>query len=485
MRALIDQRVQLAAQRAVRTTRHTIRELGTLLCVPRKISQRTNPFVYSRPVVPGEAIERADEVALLLERAEQGHNATLYAPRRTGKTSLIKQLAAAAQARKMPSVVVDLSDVLSIADVSERLLQAFQFLPLMGSNAFWDPEVRRRVGLELASRDRFARPGPPDDPTAAVRSLLEVPGQVAGRDRKRVLVVLDDFDALSDLEGVDALIHGPLQDQQNVSWLFCVSEPRSLRSLFEDPARPFYGQDQITLERIPFAAAHDFIARQFDATDKQGGEAPPELLRLSELHPQRLMSLAHYAWNRAGNGAMTMAELRLACDDAMRSVDQELRNLWEGLTINERRVLAAVASGLSPYMAKARAKAGLASASSAQPAVATLLGRAFLERRDNALRMVDPLFARWIRLRAGARLNVYLEGPRYKGPQHTVGARQYAILDPPGRHAGGFYGDLDVAVQVADQMVVESGHRGGDVMIYDSDDRNDYPWTGLDVAGSP
>lgn len=58
-----------------------------------------------------------------------GHNVVLYAPRRMGKTSLLKQVRVAADRRKIVNVLVDLSDVLSVADVAVRLEQAYRALP--------------------------------------------------------------------------------------------------------------------------------------------------------------------------------------------------------------------------------------------------------------------------------------------------------------------------------------------------------------------
>src|SRR5690242_19901262 len=88
-----------------------------------------NPFVYARPLTPSEAIERADAVDHLLKLAEGGHNATLSAPRRYGKTSLLKQLAEAGERQAgMAVVTVDFSDVLSEADVAARLEQSYRAL---------------------------------------------------------------------------------------------------------------------------------------------------------------------------------------------------------------------------------------------------------------------------------------------------------------------------------------------------------------------
>jgi hypothetical protein len=138
-----------------------------------------------------------------------------------------------------------------------------------------------------------------------------------------------------------------------------------------------------------------------------------------------------------------------------------LRFLWDGLSANERRVLAAVASRLSPYQAQARAMAGLASASSAQRAGQALLERAILEREDGGgLRIVDPLLARWVRRHAGARISVYVV-PQPGG--------SFVVTDgPPVASARSQPASLEEAEQEADRIA--AGRAGADVMVHDTDD---------------
>jgi uncharacterized protein len=432
----------------------------------RTTKQPSNPFVFARALAPEEAIERPDDVRALLERVDGGHAVTLYAARRMGKTSLLKQLRAAAERKRMPSVLVDLSDVLSVTDVAMRLEQAYRALP---------GRLARVVGRELGSLGvstplggfSFQRRGAPSDPIATVHSLLELPARIAERAGKRVLVILDEFQALIDLEGLDGVFRSHLQHQVQVSYVFCGSEPSLLRALFEDCSRPLYGQaEQIRLGRIAFDSAHDFIADRFTKAGKDSGAITPELVNLSELHPQRLMLLAHFLWEQLGDDPATISDLRLAYDSAMRAVDLELRYLWDGLSANERRVLAAVASGLSPYQAEARVMAGLASGSSAQRAVDALLGRATLERGDgDGLRILDPLFARWVRRHGGARLSVYVVPSAAGGFVVTDGP---SLAFTRSKHAS-----LDEAQAEADR-IASSGRRT-DVMIYDTDDPNDLP----------
>lgn len=431
----------------------------------RRATEKSNPFIFARALAPGEAIERAGEVDDLLKRARGGHNVTLYGPRRMGKTSLLKQLAVAAERKRMLAVRVDLSDVLSVADVAVRLEQAYRALP----GRFGRSVARELGGLGLTTPlggvTVARRPAP--DPIGGVHALLEVPARLADGARQRALVIFDEFQALSAIPGLDGVFRSHLQHHDRVSYVFCGSEPSLLRALFEDRARPLFGHaEPMRLSRPSFESAHDFVSARFDATGKDSGNITGELVQLSELHPQRLMLLAHLLWEHAGRQPATVTDVRAAYDAAMRTTGTELRYLWDALSANEKRVLAAVASGLSPYEAAARALSGLASASSAQRAAIGLEGRGILERHESlGLRIVDPLLARWVRRNGGARLQIYVV-PNLRGGYVVTDGPSFAFTRS--EHPTVWEAECE-----ADRLA--AGSRGSDVMIYDTDDPNDLP----------
>jgi hypothetical protein len=427
----------------------------------------TNPFVFSRALKPSEAILRRAEVDDLLAKISAGNNVVLYGARRTGKTSLLAQLTARAPRARMHVVTVDLTDVLSAADVAVRLEQALRKMPKaarrivareLGSIGITTPIG----GLTGARRDRGL------EPMATVHALLDLPARIARDTSKRVLLVLDEFQALIHLEGMDGVFRSHLQHEEDVTCLFCGSEPSLLRALFEGRSRPLYGQALLVeVPPLDYRAAHDFVTGRFSDTGKDCADVAPGLLQLSGLHPQRLMLLSYMLWEQAGRAPATMTDVRLAYDAAMRATDPELRTLWDGLSANERRVTAAVASGQSPYQAEARALTGLRNASSAQKPVDALVARSILARGDdNALRVVDPLLARWVRRNGGAHRQVFVV------PLATGG---FVVTDGPSlafaisRHAS-----LEEAEGSADRVAAEAA-APADVMIYDTDDPNDLP----------
>ena len=52
----------------------------------------SNPFIYSRPIAPDDVIDRDAEIRELLGHVVGGHYVRLYAPRKFGKTSLLRAI---------------------------------------------------------------------------------------------------------------------------------------------------------------------------------------------------------------------------------------------------------------------------------------------------------------------------------------------------------------------------------------------------------
>lgn len=431
----------------------------------RPEQQPSNPFIHARALRPDESIPRA-ESKRLLELAAGGHNTVLHAPRRFGKTTALKQLLSAAERDGLTGLMVDLSDVLSVPDVAARLEQALRGLP---------GEVRRFISKELGGISinvaiagvSISRRTPSPDPIAAVHTLLELPAEIARRRDARVIVVLDEFQSLVALDGLDGVFRSHIQHQSEVSYVFAGSEPSMLRALFEDRARPLYGQaERLRLDRLDVAPAYDFVSGRFSATGKSSGEATIELVVAADGHPQRLMLLAHLLWDRILVGAeATVADVRGAYNEALRMVDPELRYLWDSLSHNERRVLASLASSFSPFQREAQVLTGLTTRSSAARAVQTLETKAIIERSDEVhLRIVDPMLAGWVRRHGGARLQIYVL---------PLGGR-WVVTDGPALTFIRSEHDTPAEAEAEADRIAANG-KGADVMIFDTDDPNDLP----------
>src|ERR1700753_1584650 len=96
-----------------------------LLCTLLPDRVHLNPFVFNRPVGAEDLIDRDDETEQMLRLAEGGHAVRLSAPRRYGKTSLLRRLGAEADKAGMTYVEVDFYGVLSRYDVATQLEEGY------------------------------------------------------------------------------------------------------------------------------------------------------------------------------------------------------------------------------------------------------------------------------------------------------------------------------------------------------------------------
>src|SRR5580693_7073219 len=86
-----------------------------------------SPFIYEEPVEPPDLLaDRAEELALLKDRASETRNSRLEGPRRYGKTSLLKAALAAAENDGFVPIYVNFLGVLTVADVAERIERAYR-----------------------------------------------------------------------------------------------------------------------------------------------------------------------------------------------------------------------------------------------------------------------------------------------------------------------------------------------------------------------
>jgi uncharacterized protein len=362
-----------------------------------------NPFVYSRPVAADDVVDREREIQHLLELAAGGHYVRLYAPRRFGKTSLLRRALAEAERREgMVPVLVDLYGVLSLGDITIRIERAYA--RLRGG-------VRRLVegilqtsglGLSLGAYGVSVRlqTHPRTDPLPALHALLDLPLRVAERGGYRVLIAFDEFQDVLKVEDFDKLLRSHVQHHgEAASYVFCGSEPGMMRELFDVKGRPLYGQaEPLRLGRLADADVAAYVVDRFAGTKRSPGDVLPALLATAGGHPQRAMLLAHRLWDEVPRGQAADEEAWLRALAATRvQVGAEFEALWKGLGATEQRTLRALALFPdAPYGQRALAAVGLKK-SSAHYAVGGLVERAELEREDGRVRFVDPLLESWLR----------------------------------------------------------------------------------------
>jgi len=363
----------------------------------------TNPFVYSRPIPPDDVIDRDGETHELLKRVVGGHYVRLYAPRKYGKTSLLKRALRDGERQEgLIPVLVDLYRVASLADVTIRFERAYaRYLKGALRAKIEDFLQRTGLGLSLGAFGISAKLqlDPRTESLAALHALLDLPLRLDEGGGFRAFVALDEFQDVSRIPDLDGLIRSHIQHQGEVaSYVFAGSEPGLMRQLFEDRSRPLYDSAvPMRLGRLPDPEIAAYIANRFEQSGRSVGEALNPLLGAALGHPQRGMMLAYHLWERVAPGeTASLADWAAAHASARAELQPELDAHWQGFSLNEQKTMRSiVAGGGSPYRNAVLSRLELGK-SAAQSVLARLLQTAEIEPDGRRYRVVDPLFAEWI-----------------------------------------------------------------------------------------
>ena len=364
-----------------------------------------NPFVYSRPVDPEDVLDRDGETHDLLKNAVGGHYVRLYAPRKYGKTSLLKRALRDGEAQEgLVPILVDLYRVSSIADVTIRFERAYakhlkgalrkkieDFLQLTG------------LGLSLSALGIGAKiqfDPRATDPLAALHALLDLPNKLEEHGGYRAFIALDEFQDVDKVPDLDGLIRSHIQHQGDVaSYVFAGSEPGLMKQLFENKERPLYGSAvPLRLGRLADVDVAKYVAARFAGSNRSAGETINPLLASAQGHPQRTIMLAYHLWEQVDPGeTATLESWRAAHAKALAEVKPEFDAEWRGWSTVEQKTLRSIVAGDgSAYRTRVLQRLDLEKGT-ASAAVERLLERADIEEAGaGKYRIVDPLYHEWI-----------------------------------------------------------------------------------------
>ncbi len=363
-----------------------------------------NPFHFSGPLPPEQMIDRDQEADDLLALALGGHSFRLVGPRRYGKTTLLLRVLEAAEREGMATVLVDLQDVLSMAEIVVRIERAYDRLR---------GQIRRRIesllrawniGLSLGGGGFTAtlQRNPQVDAESVLLRLLELPAALFERDGTASLIVFDEIQDVLAVPGADGKIRRVIQHQaQAATYAFAGSAPGVMEQLFADPRRPLLDQAvPRNLAPLPIPDAADYVAGRFSRTGRDVGSALTPLLEFSRGHPMRSMMLAHYLWERTARGVAADEGTWLAAlDQAIDDSAQLMQAIWRALSTNERRVARALAVAATPLYSHDTAAAVGIRRTSIGKALESLTGKADVIAVEGKPRLTDPMFELWLQTR--------------------------------------------------------------------------------------
>lgn len=368
-----------------------------------------NPFVFHRPLEPsGEdsPLDRTEERLLLLDLAEGGQAARLTAPRRYGKSTLLKAVAAEARERGFVAAYIDFSRLLSVEDAASRIARAYENGLEGAFRRTWRDWVRDSDVQVKAGPVALRRPASARRELDELHGLLDFPLRLHESHGIRSLVILDEFqDLLTADSNLDGLLRSHLQHHAHAaSYVFAGSKGGMLAALFADRRRPLYEQARaMTVGPLPAAELGRWISERFEANGVVLERAAEQaLLSLAAGHPQRAAMLAHYTFAAASGASAGMEAFERGRDEALADAEEGLTATWDRLDRTHRRALAVVAAGHHRLLAREALELANIAKSSMVGARDALVGQGdLLPDGNGGVRLADPFLGAWIRGPAG------------------------------------------------------------------------------------
>ncbi len=232
-----------------------------------------NPFLISGYYSPHYFCNRARETETIKNALNNGRNLTLIAPRRVGKTGLIKNVFYKLREEE-PEVLTFYMDIYSTQNLTD-------FVQLLASTVLGKLDSAPQQALNRISKFlKSCRPAVTFDeltgipkilidiaPSSEETTLREIVEYLQSAE-KRCYIAIDEFQQLADYpeKGVEALLRSHIQFLHNVNFIFAGSKQHVMQEMFLSAKRPFYQSTQtLPIDRIEQAEYYRFASAFFQA----------------------------------------------------------------------------------------------------------------------------------------------------------------------------------------------------------------------------
>ena len=224
---------------------------------------------------------------------------------------------------------------------------------------------------------------------------------------KPCIFSIDEFQQITHYpeKNVEALLRTYIQRMNNCLFIFAGSNRHILENMFNSSARPFYNStEQFHLERISKEVYTDFAIQRIHDEDKA---ITPEAVSLAydmfEGHTYYVQKTMNGAFSNTAPGeACGMETVMDSLQAVLDSNESMYKEYLSKMTLRQKTLLYAIAAdGWASQITSAAfvKRHKLASASSVQAAIKTLLEEELVVEENKRYRVSDRFFGLWIKRR--------------------------------------------------------------------------------------
>lgn len=368
-----------------------------------------NPFSFSGIVQGAAFCNRTKEINDLKRYIENSENILLYSHRRFGKTTLINKVFS--EVRNVTPIYIDLYGTTRVEDFITALFKGISAAETKIEKLM--KLVKEKISCLTVNFSIDLHTGAPVavpvfaavDKTPAVEEVFQLLAALS--QKRKAVVAFDEFQEISKY-GKDVFerqLRKRIQWHERIAYIFSGSQKHLLSEMFSDSKRAFYKlAASYPLKKIETRHYLVWIQGLYQADGRRiNPTAVENVVARCENHPMYVQEFFYYLWDDPafGQGEFPTKVLmeridRVACDIIQRR-ETEFINIWESLTLNQRKTLRLIVAtaGQSIFSADNLSKAGLKSPSQVTKAVEVLVKREVIAK-NAVYALQDPIFRRWI-----------------------------------------------------------------------------------------
>lgn len=375
-----------------------------------------NPFKFGKEVKGNQFYDRTDAFETLYRKLAGGAaNVVMYAPRRYGKTSLVRKVLDRFQSEGTPTVYFDFSKIESVERFCEeyasalyavtgkaqralqRIADYLQHLhPTLSLGGDAPVSIRFDYGMRMN--------------VTSLSSVLDLAEKIAAEELGKPLVVaFDEFQDIGTLSSdipMEAVFRSCIQAHQSVRYVFLGSKTHLMKRMFADKTRPFYkSAATIRLAKPPEAESSAFVKERFASvaikiTDEIAARIVSESANVP-YYVQQLSALTFDVVAASGRTNVTSADVDSGITTVLDENADYYVTLFGMCSPTQKRLIAALArEPAAAFTEDYRRRHALGSPSTVHSALNAVVEAGLVESNATGHAIGDPFFARFIRTSA-------------------------------------------------------------------------------------
>lgn len=365
-----------------------------------------NPFYFGNEVYKDDFCNRIKELQELKNDAISGQNLLLYAPRRFGKTSLLKKLQQDLQGSDEFKVIyVDLFSVSSIEEFIQKyftlIVSAFEtksnkVIELFKKVLKVRPNINMTFGLngEISYSLSITK----KEEIETLEDILNLPFVYAKKFDKKVVVIFDEFQEIEQLSFEKKLRSTIQTHTREVAYLFSGSKKSILNSMFNDKSRAFYkGVKHFHINEILLDDWTSFIKLKFKNSNKKiSTKYINKVYEITQGFPYYMQQIMSVVWDKtlsSVNDTIISEALNLIIER-----EYDLYSLvWTGLTPNQKNTLKYIilCDGSGLY-SNANLIGSNLTATTLKSTLEALMKKDICDKKQDKYYFIDPFMKYWM-----------------------------------------------------------------------------------------